>query len=234
MASTDGTHDENATDPQPAPAPESYAWPLISIAVVVIAQLAIPGRYRVGPPLLVPLIEAFVFVMMATIAAKPGPVPHRARPLVITLCAILIGANTLAAGHLVVLVLDNTSDADGTALTADRLLIAGALVIVTNVVTFGLLYWQLDGGGPEGRIRRPAPYPDFQFPQTAIEGLAPPSWRPLFADHLYVAYTNVLALSPTDTMPLTRRAKGLMTLQSMISVGVLAVVLARVINILPS
>jgi uncharacterized membrane protein len=75
--------------------------------------------------------------------------------------------------------------------------------------------------------------PDFQFPQTVTEGLAEPGWQPRFGDHLYVAFTNLVALSPTDTMPLTRRVKALMALQSMISLGVLVVVLARVINILP-
>ena len=48
-----------------------------------------------------------------------------------------------------------------------------------------------------------------------------------------MAFTNLVAFSPTDTLPLTRRAKGLMALQSLISLAVLVVVLARVINILP-
>jgi hypothetical protein len=59
------------------------------------------------------------------------------------------------------------------------------------------------------------PYPDFQFPQTGPEGLAPPGWQPQFQDHLYLAYTNVVAFSPTDTLPLTHRVKGLMAIQSM-------------------
>ena len=78
------------------------------------------------------------------------------------------------------------------------------------------------------------PYPDFQFPQTGTEGLALPGWQPRFHDHLYLAYTNVVAFSPTDTLPLTHRVKGLMAIQSMISLAVLVVVISRVINILPS
>jgi hypothetical protein len=213
-------------------APESYTWPLITIVLVIVPQLLIPERDRVGPPFLVPLIEIIVFAVMAAIAAKPGPVPRRARPTILTLFAILVCANAIAAGHLVALVLDNGT-ISGSHLTAGRLLTAGALVIATNVITFGLLYWQLDGGGPAGRIAQPAPYPDFQFPQTGAGDLVEPGWRPRFADHLYLAYTNVLAFSPTDAMPLTRRAKGLMALQSLISAAVLVVVLARVINILP-
>ena len=115
-----------------------------------------------------------------------------------------------------------------------QLLVGTGIVLATNIVTFGLLYWQLDGGGPSGRLVHSKPYPDFQFPQTGAEGLAPPDWQPRFQDHLYLAYTNVVAFSPTDTLPLTHRVKGLMAIQSMISLAVLVVVISRVINILPS
>jgi uncharacterized membrane protein len=211
--------------------PESYAWPLTAIVLVILPQLLIPGRDRIGPPLFVPVIEIGVFVIMAAIAAKPGPVPRRARPAVLTLVAILVVANAAAAGRLVALVLDNGT-VGGAHLSASRLLVAGSLVVITNVVTFGVLYWQLDGGGPAGRIAEPAPEPDFQFPQMIDADSS--TWHPEFFDHLYVAYTNVLAFSPTDAMPLTHRVKGLMALQSLISIAVLAVVFARVINILPS
>ena len=213
--------------------PESYTWPLVTIVLVIVPQLFIPERDRIGPPLLVPLIEIGGFVIMAAIAARPGPVPRRARPIVLMLFGILVAANAAAAGRLVALVLDNGT-VGGASLTASRLLVAGALVIITNVITFGLLYWQLDGGGPAGRIANPAPEPDFQFPQMVDADPVARQWRPEFADHLYLAYTNVLAFSPTDAMPLTHRAKALMALQSLISIAVLAVVLARVINILPS
>jgi len=212
---------------------ESYTWPLVAIIAVILPQLVIPDRDRVGPPLLVPIIESIAFLVMLAIAAMPGPVPRRARPFVLVLFAILVLANTIAAARLVVLVLSNGT-VDGADLTASRLLVAGVLVLGTNVITFALLYWQLDGGGPAGRTAEPAPYPDFQFPQTGTSGLAAPGWRPQFWDHLYLAFTNVVAFSPTDTLPLTRKAKGLMALQSMISVCVLVVVLSRVINILPA
>jgi uncharacterized membrane protein len=204
----------------------------VAIVVVILPQLLIPSQDRVGPPLLVPIIESIAFVFMLAIAARPGPVPRRARPAILVLFAMLVVANAIAAARLVTLVLDNRK-VDGVALTAGRLLVAGVLVLGTNVITFALLYWQLDGGGPTGRVALPAPYPDFQFPQTATSGLAAPGWRPHFADHLYLAFTNVVAFSPTDTMPLTRKAKGLMALQSIISLSVLVVVLSRVINILP-
>ena len=214
------------------PAPESYLWPLTAIVVAILPQVLIPVRDRVGPPSVVPITEGAVILIMLIIAAKPGSVPRRARPLVLTLFGALILANAGAAARLVALVLDG-GKVDGVALTANRLLVAGALVLFTNVITFGVLYWQLDLGGPAGRVADATTYPDFQFPQMATPGLAAPNWRPRFLDYLYLAYTNIVAFSPTDTMPLSRRAKALMTLQSVISVVVLVVVLARVINILP-
>jgi hypothetical protein len=219
--------------PVSAGAPESYTWPLVTIVLVILPQLLVPSQDRIGPPLFVPIVESAVFLILLAIAARPGPVPRRARPVILALFGILVAANATAAGRLVALVLDN-GKIGGQPLTAGRLLTAGVIIILTNVITFGLLYWQVDGGGPDGRIAEPPPPPDFQFPQTLAPELAGGPWRPHFADHLYVAYTNVIAFSPTDTMPLTHRAKGLMALQSLISAGVLVVVVSRVINILPS
>lgn len=213
--------------------PESYTWPLVAIVVATLPQVLVPSNHRVGPPLLVPIIEAAAFLVMLVIAAKPGPVPRGARPFILSLFVVLVLSNAASAVRLVLLVLDGGT-VDGSALTARRLLVAGALVLTTNIITFALLYWQLDSGGPAGRASDPVPYPDFQFPQTAASGLAAPGWQPRFHDHLYLAFTSAVAFSPTDTLPLTGRAKTLMALQSVISLSVLVVVLARVINILPT
>jgi uncharacterized membrane protein len=172
-------------------------------------------------------------VVLLAVAAKPGPVPRGARPLILSLFTVLVLANSAAAARLVVVVLRTTPSGHAPP-TVTQLLVGTGMVLATNIVTFGLLYWQLDGGGPRGRLVHSKPYPDFQFPQTGTEGLAPPDWQPRFQDHLYLAYTNVVAFSPTDTLPLTRRVKGLMAIQSMISLAVLVVVISRVINVLPS
>ncbi|EWT01958.1 hypothetical protein N865_20305 [Intrasporangium oryzae NRRL B-24470] len=215
-----------------AAASETYGWPLIALVVVILPQVLVPARMREGPPVAVPAIEAAVVLILLAVAAKPGPVPRAARPLVLTLVAVLIVANTGAAVRLVALVLRSTPEGE-TPPTVTQLLVTAVTLLATNIVTFGLLYWQIDGGGPDARRVGAAPYPDFQFPQTDNEGLAPPDWQPRFPDHLYLAFTNVVAFSPTDTLPLTHRAKGLMAIQSMISLAVLVVVLSRVINILP-
>jgi hypothetical protein len=81
--------------------PESYTWPLVSVALVILPQLLIPARDRIGPPLLVPAIEGFAFLVLLVIAAKPGPVPGGARAVVLALFGVLVAANAIAAGRLV-------------------------------------------------------------------------------------------------------------------------------------
>ena len=61
--------------------------------------------------------------------------------------------------------------------------------------------------------------------------LAPANWRPLFVDYLYLGFTNATAFSPTDAMPLTPRAKIAMTVQAVISLALLALVIARAVNV---
>ena len=217
----------------PQRAPEPYTWPILAMLVAILPQVVVPARYRVGPIPLVPLIELAAVAVMILIAARPGPVPRGARPAVLTLFGVLAGANTVGAARLVALVLNGHS-VDGVPLTADRLLVAGALALTTNMFTFALLYWQVDGGGPDTRAREPAHHPDFQFPQTLDMELGGPDWVPHFGDYLYLAYTNLISFSPADSSPLTGRAKALMALQSLIALAVIVVVLSRVINILPT
>ena len=115
---------------------------------------------------------------------------------------------------------------------AGPLLASAAAIYLTNIIAFGIWYWELDRGGPFARNAAASPYPDFLFPQMTQHHLARDSWKPTFGDYFYVSVTNAAAFSPTDTMPLTRRAKLLMTLQSAIALSTTALVIARAINIL--
>ncbi|HKZ13581.1 MAG TPA: hypothetical protein VJL81_07030 [Solirubrobacterales bacterium] len=99
-------------------------------------------------------------------------------------------------------------------------------------LVFALLYWEVDGGGSVARARRPPQYPDLAFPQQMNPQLAPAGWRPMFIDDLYLGFTNALAFSPTDVMPLVPWAKFTMALESMISLAILGLVVARAVNIL--
>ena len=115
---------------------------------------------------------------------------------------------------------------------AAGLLGSGAAIYGTNIIAFGIWYWELDRGGPFARATGTRLHPDFLFPQMSDPHLAPPDWEPLFFDYLYVSLTNVFAFSPTDTLPLRRWAKALMALQSVVALSTTALVVARAVNVL--
>jgi hypothetical protein len=117
-------------------------------------------------------------------------------------------------------------------LSGGQLLTSGAVVWLTNVIVFGLWFWTLDGGGPLRRASFGRATPDFLFPQDETRSRAGAGWYPRLEDYVYVALTNGIAFSATDTMPLTRSAKALMALESLISVVALLLVAARAVNVL--
>jgi hypothetical protein len=112
-----------------------------------------------------------------------------------------------------------------------HLLLKGGTVWLTNVILFGLWFWIFDRGGPANRLEPEPPPPDFQFPQMENPELASPNWRPHFVDYMYVSFTNSIAFSPTDSMPLGRWAKLLMLLEAGVSAMVILLVAARAVNI---
>jgi len=114
-----------------------------------------------------------------------------------------------------------------------ELLLKGFTIWGTNVIAFGLFYWEIDGGGPESRrAGGPVVDRDFQFPQMENAGLVSPGWQPHLFDYIYVSFTNSIAFSPTDAMPLSHRAKLLMLSQSAVSALAVLLVAARAVNTL--
>lgn len=101
-----------------------------------------------------------------------------------------------------------------------------------NVLIFTLLYWLVDGGGPDARLSGATKYPDFVFPAMEDHEHVPPGWQPDVIDYLFLGFTTSTAFSPTEAMPMTSRAKLLMVVQSSISLITIAIVAARTINIL--
>ena len=96
---------------------------------------------------------------------------------------------------------------------------------------FSLLYWLLDSGGPLARYRHERAFPDFLFTQQASPELAPPGWLPHYADYLILGFTTSTAFSPTDVLPMSRWAKLLMAAQSLLSLLVIGLVIARAVNV---
>jgi hypothetical protein len=115
--------------------------------------------------------------------------------------------------------------------SADSLLASGGVIWLGNCLVFSLLYWELDSGGPRARYLREHKYPDFAFTQHQNPELAPPDWRPRYFDYLILGLTTSTAFSPTDVLPLARWAKLTMALQALISLIVVAFVIARAVNV---
>ncbi|UVK49480.1 hypothetical protein BPNPMPFG_008130 (plasmid) [Mesorhizobium sp. AR07] len=115
---------------------------------------------------------------------------------------------------------------------ARSLLIDAANIWSTNVIVFALWYWSIDRGGPASRGMVPQSTVDFLFPQMAMSIDRPKDWSPGFVDYFFVSFTNATAFSPTDTMPLSARAKLLMAAEAAVSLMTLALVAARAVDIL--
>ena len=114
---------------------------------------------------------------------------------------------------------------------ASSLLASGALIWLGNVLVFSLLYWLLDSGGPFARYLGEREYPDFAFTQQLSPELAPAGWRAQYVDYLILGLTTSTAFSPTDVMPISHWAKLTMALQSLISLMVIGLVIARAVNV---
>ncbi len=112
-----------------------------------------------------------------------------------------------------------------------QLLFKGITIWATNVIAYGLWFWGLDRGGPLARRDANPRPPDFQFPQMENPQLAEPGWHPRLLDYIYISFTNSIAFSPTDAMPLTRWAKFLMLTESAVSAISVLLVTARAVNI---
>jgi hypothetical protein len=140
---------------------------------------------------------------------------------------VLLGVGTGAATLCVVVSLTRWTP------SGPQLLVSAVVVLVTNVITYALVFWELDSGGPIARALSEArDRPDFQFPQDENRDLAPPGWTPALVDYLYLSLTHSVAFSPTDAMPLSHHAKLFMGLEASISLVTVLVVAARAINVL--
>ncbi|HEV7204539.1 MAG TPA: hypothetical protein VGN18_07990 [Jatrophihabitans sp.] len=200
-----------------------------AIIVAAVLQLLLPQKFTlVHPQWLLPAAEAALLVTLTII----NPVRlTRHTPAGRYLSLLLVAVISLDNGASAVLL--DTRLIGGTAGSqAAPLLASAAAIYLTNLIAFGIWYWELDRGGPFARAAAHSPYPDFLFPQMTQHHLARKDWEPLFADYLYVSFTNATAFSPTDTLPLTRWAKLLMALQSAIALSTTALVIARAVNIL--
>jgi uncharacterized membrane protein len=156
-------------------------------------------------------------------------VAGRRAPALALLTVIVVG--NLVGLSLLIAALITTSSAD---IGGGQLLLTAAVIWLANVIAFGIWFWDVDDGGPFERANHERAHPDFQFPQDENPQLARAGWHPRVWDYLYVSLMSASAFSPTDTMPLTIRAKVLMGIESTVSLVIIVLVTARAVNVLGS
>jgi hypothetical protein len=196
------------------------------LALTIGLRLWLPSETPIRVPWLIPSIEAvLVLVLVVGHPARLASRPPWLRPLLIFLVVTLV----LAALWTTVLLVYDLIKGTGVSNSPTELLATGGLVWIGNNLSFALLYWLIDGGGPIARSRREIPV-DFAFTQHMSPELAPPGWRPVFLDYLHLGFTNATAFSPTDVMPLSLRAKYTMVVQSTVALALFGLIVARAVN----
>jgi hypothetical protein len=204
-------------------------WPMAAaIIAAMVLTVLLPKEVRAGPPWLLPGLEGLLLIGL--IVGDPGKIDGRSallRRLSITLVGLLVFDALWSTSWLVKALIEGSRITG----SASELLEAGALVWLSNIIAFSLAYWELDEGGPATRFFHDRSQPDLAFPQELNPEIARDGWRPFYIDYLYLAYTNATAFSPTDAMPLVPWSKLAMMLQSMISLIVHGLVIARAVNV---
>ena len=206
-------------------------WPA-ALAIIVVAGLhvALPAKYRVNPPWVAPAV--LLTLLAALIVGDPGRIDRQKTWLRVTtsiVIALLTLANLFAAARLVAAILtDNRVFASN----ATGLLAAGGVIWATNVIAFGLWYWDLDRGGAAARAHHPFADPAFVFPEMLHTQYVPAAWMPKFVDYLSLGFWTATAFSPTDISAIRPWAKLLMITEAGVSLVIAGLVIARAINIL--
>jgi uncharacterized membrane protein len=205
---------------------ESFVPVGIAIGVAVVLEGTLPHRVA-------HLRWAFVAgcALLFAIFALVNPRRAEERPRLVRgstllLIALLSIGNIVSGAALVIDLVNSEGIRD-----PKELLLTGGAIWLSNVIVFSLWYWEFDRGGPLARARRPEAALDFLFPQMDRPELVPVDWQPEYIDYLYLSFTNAMAFSPTDVMPLSRWAKVTMLVQSLVSLVLALLVIARAVNI---
>jgi len=196
--------------------PAAVAFILLGVAYALVSE-----RLTVGPRWAM-LVLAIIAVVGVRVLRWRGMF-HATRVLALGVLAVVTLALTASAAFLVEALIDHSLD-------AITLLISGALLWASNILTFALWYWEIDGGGPAHRHATGCGSTDFAFPQRVLGDADLAQWMPDFVDYLFLAFNTNTAFSPTDTMVLDRRAKLMMMYQSVLALTTVVVLVARAIN----
>lgn len=190
-----------------------------------IIYTILPERITIGPSWL-PLCIVVILILPGLIAFVLGrPLSHEVNRY-ITFCVLaVITCFLVISVALLIITLPSRQQGND----AINLLRTGGALWISNVLVFGLWYWEIDGDGPHKRAQMGHQAADLLFPQQ-IDGNKR-QWIPHFVDYLFVSFNGATALSPTDTYPLTHRAKILMMIEAIIALTILSMLIGRAINL---
>jgi hypothetical protein len=209
-------------------APKEPRWPAsLAIIAALFFSTTLPETLTIQPGWVIPVLEGALLIPLTVTA----PYRHRGEVRLIRLASLLLIAlvNLAIVVSLALLVHVVLT---GGPVTGRTLIFSGVQIWLTLILVFSLWYWELDRGGPTIRGHADERTPDFLFPQMATHELGQADWMPGFVDYLYLSFTNATAFSPTDTMPLTPRAKVLMLGEALASITTIVMVAGRAVNIL--
>ena len=203
----------------------------MALAVLLsgVLHALLPDQIVIGPQLL--YLACVSVLLIALVLGDPGRIDRDSR-LLRWLTGILIAfmtlANIIAGLRIVVGILSEQSFWN----SASELLLSGGVVWATNVITFALWYWDLDGGGAAARARGTGGEPAFVFPEMTHTDHVREGWYPTFVDYLAFSFNTATAFSPTDVSAVKPWAKLLMVIEAMLSLGLGALVIARAVNVM--
>ena len=217
-------------EPAP-PLRDEPRWPPALAILAVLLLLAVLRHHVHALPVWVSWVVAIaVLVPMAGVALTTANTRwlRIERTMIILLALAYVADITVELADMIGIITFHPPE-----IRSISLLSSSVAIWVGNVLVFALLYWQIDRGGPYARASKLSVKPDWLFPEAATPEEAPPDWQPLFPDYLFLGYNTATAFSPTDALPLTRRAKMLMMLESTISLLTLVIIVGHAINVLP-
>jgi uncharacterized membrane protein len=201
-----------------------------AVLAVGVLRIFLPPELRVSDASGLFLVVIVVMVV-ALILGDPGRIDREVRWLRILTGALIAVITLVNAGSSVRLVI-SIIYAEPFTQTARVLLACGGIIWLTNVIAFGLWYWDLDRGGAAARAAGSTRRPAFLFPEMSNPDFVGENWSPAFVDYLHLSFTTATAFSPTDVSPLKPWAKVMMMSEETISLALGILVVARAVNIL--
>lgn len=214
------------TTAAPSRAPFEHRWPaIVAVLAVLVLWLLLPSFFLA--PLRWIAVSVCALLVIPLIVLNPHHLVRQTRwsrwfSLILGILLLLV---TQALLIQLVHELLTAPDAEGISI-----LLAALQLWVTNAIAFGLLYWELDLGGPVARARgaRDVARADFVFPQDTAREFR--DWRPRYFDYLYISLTAGMAFSAADALPITRRAKAFMAVEALSGFIISVLVIARAVS----